>query len=214
MKFGKKYSNITVLMAMLHGIVIGVIALVIVGLFLLGAEGKRPIDQIENEIPASGPGNDKGNENSSEKSSEEGTFYAKQHGVFTTSTGAATFIEENPSLSTAAVMQVEDSYFVWSAVGRTEAEIEAILEEGTYKKAFSAALASCEIVQTEQLWKILNLNDLSEIKNSIVENEKEKEQVLAKKIDAITTFTDDLKVIRLHLFASFANEANCVKISF
>lgn len=214
MKFGKKYSNFTVLMAMLHGVVIGVVALVIVGVFLMGAEGKRPIDKIENEIPASGPEQNEENEAGDEVASDAVTFYAKQHGAFTTSEAAATFIEENPSLSTAAVMQVKDQYFVWSAVGRTEAEIEAILEEGTYKKAFSASSASCETVKTDQLWQILNLNEPSKIKNSIAENEGEKEQVLTKKIDAITAFTNDMKVIRLHLISSFSNETGCVKISF
>lgn len=202
----------TVLMAMLHGVIIGVAAIVVVGLFLANAEGKRPIEQIEEEIPASGPVGkeaDKG---------EEGpgglTLYAKQHGAFTTSDAAATFIKENPSLSTAAVMQVDSQYFVWSAVGQTEAEIEAILEEGTYKKAFSVAPIACEAIQSEQLWEVLKINDIAKIKNSLSGKDDEKGRALAKKIDTITAFTNDLTVIRLHLLSNYASESGCVKIAF
>lgn len=212
MKFGKRYSNMTVLMAMLHGVVIGIVAIVVVGLFLAGAEGKRPIEQIEEEIPASGP---VGEDAEVDKNGPDAlTLYAKQHGAFTTSASAATFIKENQSLSTAAVMQVEDQYFVWSAVGQTEAEIEAVLEDGTYKKEFSVAPVACEVVQSEQLWQVLKITDVAKVKNSLSENEDEKGRALAKKIDAITAFTNDLNVIRLHLLANYANESGCVKISF
>lgn len=214
MRFGKKYSNMTVLMAMLHGVVIGIVAIFVVGLFLVGAEGKRPIDQIEKEIPASGPENGKDEGKVADKSPETLTFYAKQHGAFTTSTAAATFIEENPSLSTAAVIEVDGGYFVWSAVGQTEAEIEAILVEDTYKKTFSVTPNACETAETAQIWQFLNLNEYEKIKNSDVKAEGKEGQKLAKKIDTITTFTNDVKVIRLHLLAGYAAESGCVKISF
>lgn len=59
MKFGKRYSNITVFMAMLHGVIIGIAAIAVVGIIFVGAEGNRTVDKIENEIPASGPAEDK-----------------------------------------------------------------------------------------------------------------------------------------------------------
>lgn len=200
-------------MAMLHGVLLGVIAIVIVGVFLMGAEGKRPIEEIEKEIPASGP------DAEDDQAVEQGahgalTLYAKQHGAFTTSAAAATFIAEDPSLSTAAIMQVGGQYFVWSAVGQVEAEIEAILEADTYKKEFLAEPAACEVVQMEQLWTVLKINELEKMKKSISENEGEQPNSLAKQIDTITAFTDDLNVIRLHLLSNYSNVHDCVKISF
>lgn len=213
MKFGKRYSNITVLMAMLHGVLLGVAAIVIVGVFLMGAESKGPIKEIEKEIPTSGQ------EEESKAVDGQDThgalkLYAKQHGAFTTSAAAATSIAEDPSLSTAAIMQVGGKFFVWSAVAQSEAEIEAILEAETYKKEFLAEPAACEVVNIEKLWTILKLNEVEKIKKSIAEKEDEKENPLAKQIDTITAFTDDLNVIRLHLLSNYVNVHDCVKISF
>lgn len=214
MKFGKRYSNVTVFMAVIHGIVLGVLAIIIVGLFLLGAEGRGAISKIEKEVPVSGQ--ESGKEQGAEEQKGLGklTLYAKQHGAFTTSAAAATFIAENPSLSTAAIVPAADQYFVWSAVGRTEAEIESILVADTYKKTFSAEPIACEVVQVEQLWQVFNLDEVAKIKNSVLQNDDEKAQALVKQIDAITAFTDDLKVIRLHLLANYAQADGCVKISF
>lgn len=213
MKFGKRYSNITVFMAMLHGVLIGVAAIVIVGIFLVGAEGKDTIKGIENEIPTSGP-IDKNEGAVGKESPGALTLYAKQHGAFTTSAAAATFIAEDPSLSTAAIMQVDGQFFVWSAVGLAETEIEEILEADTYKKQFSAEPIACEVVQTDQLWTILKLNDLEKMKKFVSENKDKKQNPLAKQMDTITAFTDDLKVIRLHLLSNYVNVHDCVKISF
>ena len=41
MKFGKRYSNITVFMAMLQGVVIGIAAIAVIGFVLASAEGKE-----------------------------------------------------------------------------------------------------------------------------------------------------------------------------
>ena len=40
MKFGKRYSKVTVFMAMLHGVLIGVAAVALIGLLLAGTKGK------------------------------------------------------------------------------------------------------------------------------------------------------------------------------
>ena len=40
MKFGRRYSNVTVLMAMLHGVLIGVAGVAVIGLLLMVMNGK------------------------------------------------------------------------------------------------------------------------------------------------------------------------------
>lgn len=127
---------------------------------------------------------------------------------------AATFIAEDPSLSTAAIIQSDGQYFVWSAVGLSEVEIEGILEEGTYKKEFSINPTSCDMVHTTNLWEVLEADDIAKIKQLASKNDDEKAKELARHIDTITAFTNDLKVIRLHLLSKYANTNDCVKISF
>lgn len=201
-------------MAMLHGVIIGIAAIAVVGIIFVGAEGNRTVDKIENEIPASGPAEDKENDTSANKTTGSLALYAKQHGAFTTSVSAATFIAEDPSLSTAAIIQSDGQYFVWSAVGLSEVEIEGILEEGTYKKEFSINPTSCDMVHTTNLWEVLEADDIAKIKQLASKNDDEKAKELARHIDTITAFTNDLKVIRLHLLSKYANTNDCVKISF
>ena len=41
MKFGKRYSKVTVFMAMIHGVIIGIAAVALIGLLLMGMKGKE-----------------------------------------------------------------------------------------------------------------------------------------------------------------------------
>lgn len=214
MKFGKRYSNLTVFMAMLHGVIIGIAAIAVVGIIFVGAEGNRAVDKIENEIPASGSVDGKKDDTAGDNSQDSLKLFAKQHGAFTTSASAATFIAADPSLATAAIIQSGEQYFVWSAVGVSEAEIEKTLEADTYKKEFSISPASCEVIRTTQLWEILEAEDVAKIKQIIAATDDEKSKELSRHIDTITAFTSDLKVIRLHLLSKYASSNDCVKISF
>ena len=55
MKFGKRYSKVTVFMAMLHGVLIGVAAVAVIGLLLAGTKGKDDVETSGKELAASGP---------------------------------------------------------------------------------------------------------------------------------------------------------------
>lgn len=196
---------------MAHGAILGILAIVVVGFILVGAEGKRPVNEIEKEIPTAGPENEQENQGGK---MDQLTLYAKQHGAFTNSASAATFMAEDSSLQTAAVVQVEDQFFIWSAVEKTQAEVEAKLDDKSFKKAFTVTRKSCDPQIAESLWEIFNENDLSKIKNSLAEKDDEKMEAFKKKMETITAFTNDLSVIRLHVLSNYANEGDCVKISF
>ena len=45
MKFGKRYSKVTVFMAMLHGVIIGVAAVALIGIILIGTNGKNAVEK-------------------------------------------------------------------------------------------------------------------------------------------------------------------------
>lgn len=212
MKFGKKYSNITVFMAMLQGVIIGVVAIAVIGFVLAGAEGKRAIDKIE-EIPASGP-KSADTETTPAETVELLNLFARQHGVFTTPASAATFIAADPSLATAAIIQSDGQYFVWSAVGLTEEEIMNSEQADTYKKAFSVNTSACEVIGTEKFREVLKAEKIEEIKISENEKNDDKMNEFNRHLTAITAFTKDLKVIRLHLLSQYSYSKDCVKISF
>ena len=92
-------------------------------------------------------------------------FFARQHGVFTTPSSAATFIAENPSLASAAVAKAEGQYYVWSAVGLTEAEIMDSEIEETFRKRLVVDTSACSCNWCRRTTKCASGNGNSQNKN-------------------------------------------------
>ena len=82
-------------MAMLHGVLIGVAAVVVIGLLLVGTKGKDDGKTSGKELPTSGPAPV---ENSAKPDEEPLQLFAKQHGAFSSSESATLFIAEDPTL--------------------------------------------------------------------------------------------------------------------
>lgn len=213
MKFGKKHSNMTVVLAMIHGVIIGIVAIAIVGFILAGAEGRSDIPKIKEDIPASGPAS-KSDENTPESVADSLQLYAVQHGVFTTGDAAATFIATDPSLAKTAIIQSGEKYFVWSAVGLTEDEIESQIQSETFRKSFQVNTSQCEENGGQQLREILTAKKIDEIKNLDTPKKEEEVSEFNQKLSAITAFTKDLSLIRLHLLSQYTYSEDCAKITF
>ena len=214
MKFGKRYSKVTVFMAMLQGVIIGVAAAAVIGFILVGTNGKKNVDKLVEDIPASGPASPEidGGAPTTATSLE---LFAKQHGAFSTSASAASFIATDPALATAAIIRSGEQYFVWSAVGLTESEIMiAEKDEGVFVKRFVADASACEVIGAEKLRDVFSTTDLAKIKSLGSEKDAEKTGDLNQNIASITAFTDDLRVIRLHLLSHYSYSKDCVKIAF
>jgi len=215
MKFGKRYSKGTVIMAMLHGVLIGVAAVAVVGLLLAGTKGKDVVETSGKELAASGP---PPVENSAKPAEEPLQLFAKQHGAFSSRESATLFIAEDPSLLKAAVIKAADKYLVWSAVGLTENEIDSSASEGTYRKTFRADTSSCGAIGAGKLREVLTQTEMTEINYSDEEKKEgeddDKTKGFYKNITTITAFTKDLRIVRLHLLSHYSHTENCVKITF
>lgn len=215
MNFRKKYSKGTVAMAMLHGVLIGVAAVVVIGLLLTSTKPKVAEPAPLKEIPTSGV---VGEESTSSSGQPALHFYAKQHGAFSSSESASTFIAEDPALAKAAVIKVSDTYFVWTAVGLTEEEINVSDYEGTYRKSFKVDASTCTAGGPGKLHEILAEKEVSKIKmlatDKTDDGDDEKTIQFRKNITAITAFTEDMRIIRLHLLSHYSHTEDCMKISF
>ncbi|MFJ7933529.1 hypothetical protein [Sporosarcina sp. NPDC096371] len=215
MKFGKRYSNATVFMAMLQGILIGVAAVVVIGLVLIVTKGKGDINASGEEVPTTGP---PAAETPTSAPENALPLFAKQHGVFSTAESAAQFIAEDSSLAKAAVIQAGENYFVWSAVGLTESEIETNGNEGTYRKAFSVDASACGAIGAGKLREVLAETEIDKIKKLIAEQKSGGEEGevkdFHKNMTAITAFTSDLRIIRLQLLSYYSSAKNCAKFTF
>lgn len=202
-------------MAMLHGVAIGIAGVVVIGLLLMGMKGKDGSVAGGEEVPTAGPAPVEEPASSGEKPLR---LFAKQHGVFTTADAASQFIGEDPTLAKAAVMQVGGKFYVWSAVGLKENDIEPSESEGTFRKAFTADTAACGAAGAGKLREVLNGTEMAQIKNLATAqdgaNDDEKVQDFQKKLTAITAFSDDLHVVKLQLLSHYSTMDNCVKIAF
>ncbi|WP_342511089.1 hypothetical protein MKY34_12635 [Sporosarcina sp. FSL K6-1522] len=215
MKFGKRYSKVTVFMAMLHGVLIGIVAVALIGLLLYWTRDKEPEVTMDKEVPTSGPAVV---ETPVEGEEQLLQLYAKQHGAFSSAAAAAAFIAEDTSLAKAAIIRVDQNYLVWSAVGLAEGEIEVSASEGTFRKAFKANAASCSAMGAGKLQAVLSETDSAKIK-SLATSEKdgkkeEGAQGFGQNIKAITDFTDDMRTIRLQLISHYSSVDDCIKITF
>ncbi len=219
MRVGKKYSRGTIAMAVINGVFIGVAAVVIIGLLLTATNAKVADSKGPKEIPTSGPSVDEKPIASDGEQSIK--LFAKQHGAFSTVEAASTFIAQDPALVKAATIQVVDQYYVWSAVAINPLEIEVSEDEGTYRKEFLADSSACASAGIGGLNEVLKETEVAKIKMLATQNTdekkgdgKDKSVEFIKNITAITAFTDDLKIIRLHLLSQYTHTDKCVKISF
>ncbi len=202
-------------MAMLHGVLIGVAAVAVIGLLLAGTKGKDDGKTSGKELLTSGPA---AVENSAKPDEEPLQLFAKQHGAFSSSESATLFITEDPTLAKAAIIKVDDKYLVWTAVGLTEGEIDSNVSEGTYRKTFRADTSACGAIGAGKLRGVLTETEMAKI-NFSDENKKEakddeKAKGFYKNITAITAYTKDLRIVRLHLLSHYSHTENCVKITF
>lgn len=222
MNFKKKYSKVTVAMAMLHGVIIGIAAVALVGFIIVGTNGQGKEKAGEQEVvatdppasgettPASGPA----------ISPDEAPLklFAKQHGVFSSVQSAQEFMAQDAGLAKADIFEIEGQFYVWSAIGIQENEIEVSEYEMTFRKPFYADTSSCSTVGAGKLRGALSEAELSKIKTltTVAEGEHsdEKSAEFRKNIVAITAFTSDLRIIRLKLLANYTYKDGCVKINF
>ncbi|WP_262173461.1 hypothetical protein [Saccharococcus sp. Marseille-Q5394] len=222
MNFKKKYSKVTVAMAMLHGVIIGIAAVAIVGFIIVGTNGQGKEKAGEKEVvvtdppasgettPTSGPA----------ISPEEAPLqlFAKQHGVFSSAQSAQDFISQDASLAKATILQIGGQFYVWSEVGIQEDEIEVSEYEMTFRKPFFVDASSCSNVGAGKLRSALSETELSKIKvlTTVAEGEADDEKIaeFRKNIAAVTAFTSDLRIFRIKLLAHYFHKDGCAKINF
>lgn len=139
------------------------------------------------------------------------TFFASQHGLFSSEEGAAQWIAANPSLNKSAIIKVEEQFFIWSAMAVKKAP--ETLPTGAFYKQFSVK-ASCPNPALQRLPDVLY--DEKYVKNNF--DMKEEQGQLPEDWQELTTtlasLSKDPNVIRLHLFTHYYSKNDCLKIEF
>ena len=200
-------------MAMLHGVLIGIAAIALIGIILISGKDKETGEIVDGEIPTLGPG-PVDNTTTPSTDMKPLSLVARQHGVYSTLEAARTSIAEDSSLATAAVIYVDNNYYVWSAVGLSESEIMDSESVDSFRKSFIATTTACKVIGAGHIYDVLTTTESAKIKKSVTSETDEQVLEFNKNIDIITAFTNDMRVIRAHLLSHYSYNNACVKITF
>ena len=223
MNFKKKYTKMTIMLALGQGVLLGIAAVAIVGFILLKTEKPDTAASPDTGVPANGPASaqtDGKKDESKPDTAAAGApipMYAKQHGVFSSKASAASFIADE-NLPKAASVHANGQFYVWSALGLSEIDADPAGEDGAFRKQVTVSPLACSSGEGELLRSVLNAKQISEIQDLAVsrkqtEGEKKKD-AFTTNIAAITAFTDDLNIIKMHILAHYADTGECVKLDF
>ncbi|HWK24306.1 MAG TPA: hypothetical protein VNS08_14855 [Ureibacillus sp.] len=141
-------------------------------------------------------------------------FYANQYGVFTSAESAQDFISEYPVLNTGATVEVDGKYYVWSSVTTTKEELILSDNPTSFAKSFKFTGAACTEETLKGLPKLLESNDPSKFyfqDGNIPDNIPQDWQSITS---ALSSFSQDLGIARVHLIAHYFEKNDCMKIEF
>lgn len=223
MNFKKKYTKMTIMLALGQGVLLGIAAVAIVGFILLKTDKPESAASPNAEVPASGPATSQAGDEKGDAKPDTAAagapmpMYARQHGVFSSKASATSFIADE-DLTTAAAVQADGQYYVWSALGPAESDADPAGEDGVFRKQVNVEPLACDSGEGELLRSVLSASKVSEIQDLAASRKQgagdKKKDEFTSSITAITAFTDDLNVIRMHVLAHYSESGECVKLDF
>lgn len=199
--------------ASILGLCTGLVGVLLFILLLnsMDADVKREQVEKEEKTPASTETKDT-NSNLKEGTYEQ--FYANQHGVFSSFEAANEFVSNFSSLNTSAIIEVGDNYYVWSSVSPRKEDLAKIDNPSSFVKPFKFSGAACKKTELQQLPTVLKSNDKAKFyfddENKLKNYPSDWKTVTV----ALSSLSEDLSVIRMHLLANYFSKNNCLKIEF
>lgn len=200
--------------ASLLGLCTGIIGVLLFILLLNSIDSNANNKVDERKVPVSST--TKENESKKEKL-KDGTyeqFYANQHGVFSSFEAATEFVSDYSSLNTSAIVEVDNNFYVWSQVSPTKEDLLKIEQPSSFVKPFKMSGASCEKKELQQLPTLLKNKDRSKFYFDDTSNKKNLPSDWHTITVALTSLSNDLSIIRMHLLAHYFSKNDCLKIEF
>lgn len=140
-------------------------------------------------------------------------YFALQHGVFSNFDSAAQFLATYPTLNKAAVVKVDEQYFVWSRLDTEKVETAlTIVPTGFYKKITMTSScpnpAELQLPVTLKDTKMLSKEQAEAIDKQLV---PENWTGLMTEVSKLST---NPNVVRLHMFINYFEGLECLKVTF
>ena len=209
MRFSKNFSKFSYSVAILHGFLIGAISIGIFAIMIqwqdIKVEAPAPPETTEETKEVDAPSNPVDVVAPTQ-------FYAKQHGVFTGADGATAFIQSDPAMKSAAIVIVEDKYYVWSAASVVESEVKVDGSIESFVKPFRVNSASCAEPAMQNLPVYLSSPDPSKFNFESSDFKGVVPEDWQANITAISTLSKDINVIRVQLLGHYITQNDCIKI--
>ena len=199
----KLIKNNAVIRAMLIGAFTGFLG-VILFILILQMPQKKENDEVITTSQTQTP---------NEQESIAQAFLALQHGVFSNFDSAAQFLASYPTLNKAAIVEVNDQYFVWSRIDIEKVESAlATVPSAFYKKITLESScpknAELQLPKTLKDTKWLTVQAADELEGGVVP-----EDWLTRVLE-IQKLSTNPSVIRLHMFLNYYERLDCLKITF
>lgn len=216
MRLSRTISKFSYTIALLHGFLIGAVS---IGLFALLIQWQdiRPVDTPEAQIPPElepvvAPGGEP--EPKEEEDKVEKSFFAKQHGVFSTAEGATQVLQSDPKLSTAAVIIAEDKYYIWSAISVTETDLKGTGSTESFVKPFQLEASSCTEEALKNVPVLLSEADKAKFYFEGTEPTLKIPSDWKTNIKAISTLSEEVNIVKAQLLSHYIAQNECLKVSF
>lgn len=211
MRFPKIIGRREIVQAAIIGTATGIIGVLLFILMLNSMNSDFIDEQLDGEmIPVT-------SQNEGEETLAEGTyeqFYANQHGVFSTFDAAMEFVAGYPTLNTSAVVEIGDSFYVWSSINTKKEAVVISDNPSSFVKPFKLSGEGCSEPELKNLPSLLKSNDRSKFYFDSVESPEHLPPDWQKISFALSSLSSDLAVIRMHLLAHYFTENECLKIEF
>lgn len=137
------------------------------------------------------------------------TFYAVQHGVFSSKESAAEFKNTFPELNLSTIVEHENQFYVWSKITNDKVDTASITPSA-FTKAIQLA-SSCE-KHSKLLSELKGLDEnILSRKNDLSTNFPDE---WIQTFNKITQLSNDPNVWRLQLVTTDLEQKTCLKLNF
>lgn len=201
-RYGVKTKDIWV--SIIYGGVVGLIGVILFVLFVKVDWGFMESKKVDVLAPV---------DDSTTTSVEAPTFFALQHGVFSSDEQAQSFIASDPQLVKAIAIKIGDKYYVWSRVASTEETLKP--DKGTsFVKRFQLNSTACkeETVRTLPKWlaseNSLNFNFSNGDITGVLPQDWESVRSTAISV------SEDMDVVRMYLIFHYFSSSSCLNLKF
>jgi len=205
-----------IILAGVQGLVIGVVGVLLFGLVLnLANDKKAESESAESTISTEVEDKDKEKiEVAGNAETKSLPFQAKQYGMFTTKESAMAFIGTQPFLQKASVFQVDNQFFIWSNLYVANIPTQEAEVLPTFIKSLYVSASSCEDPKVKKVMELMQQEDLSKKVFDSIAKKEEYPADLMEIVQAISAFSDDSSIMRLHVLSHYFSTNDCLKLNF